>query len=180
MEGAERAAGRGQRLFLSAGGLPGCIRAAQRGAQRCRQDGGRGARGRKGHRGWARGRQAGGKQAGLEPQSPGPDPPRPAGGPLSTVESPSVLSPCSNGSSRKWLNPMYFYTQHTPGRRAGSDHSLSLCMLWWGQDEVYVGEGVKHKERGPSSSRDGSSPRQYRQKSLGSISHKVQSYWKTP
>lgn len=29
---------------------------------------------------------------------------------------PSVLSPCKNGSSRKWLNPMYFYTQHTPVR----------------------------------------------------------------
>ena len=62
--------------------------------------------------------------------------------------SPSVLSPCNNGSSRKWLNPMYFYTQHTPGRVR---YSLFLCMRGWGQGEVHMGEGVKHKESGPSS-----------------------------
>ena len=141
---------------------------------------GGGARGRKGHRGWARGRQAGWKQAGLEPHSPGPDPPRPAAGPRSTAESPSVLSPCSNGSSRKWLNPMYFYTQHTPGRRPGQV-VRSLCVCCGGGRMRYTwGKGLNTDKAAPSAHATEAARANYRQKSLGSTSRKVQSYWKTP
>lgn len=52
---------------------------------------------------------------------------------------------------------VFLHTAH-PRTAAGSDRSLSMCMLWWGQDEIYVGEGVKHKQSGPFSSRNGSSP----------------------
>lgn len=52
---------------------------------------------------------------------------------------------------------VFLHTAH-PRTAAGSGRSLSMRMLWWGQDEVYVGEGVKHRQSGPFSSRNGSSP----------------------
>lgn len=39
--------------------------------------------------------------------------------------SPRVLSPCNSGSRRKWLNPMYFYTEHTP---VGPAQIITLYM----------------------------------------------------
>lgn len=70
--------------------------------------------------------------------------------------SPSVLSPCNNGSSRKWLNPLYFYTQHTLGR---SD-SRSFCVCGGGGRVRYTwGKGLNTKKVAPAhSSRTGSSP----------------------
>lgn len=156
---------------LRQGGLPRVHQGSTERSPERRQDGG-----------WRRSEGAGraqrmgeGETGWMETGRPGAPfcragPPQPAGGPRSTAESPSVLSPCSNGSGRKQLNPMYFYTQHTPGQRPNSDRSLSMCMLWWGQDEIYVGKGLNTNKVAPSAHATEAARANYRQKSLGSIS----------
>lgn len=52
--------------------------------------------------------------------------------------SPCALSPRKNGSSRKWLNSVYFYTQHAPSK-AGSDHCGGVRHRWG------KGLNTKHK-----------------------------------
>lgn len=49
-----------------------------------------------------------------------------------------VLSPCNSGSSRKWLNPMYFYTPRL-GRVTSS--SLSMCVGGRGGARSMWGKG---------------------------------------
>lgn len=64
---------------------------------------------------------------------------------------PGVLSLCNNRSSRKWLNPTYFYTQHIPVRPG-----LIICSLC-GCGGGSGGRELKYKESGPGS-RTGNGP----------------------
>lgn len=89
---------------------------------------------------------------------------------------PSVLSPCKNGSGRKWLNPMYFYTQQPPGRPG---RIIRSSCVWGGMRYVW-GKGLNTKRVARSHTPEPEAAcANYRQKSLHSASAEVQSYWKT-
>lgn len=89
---------------------------------------------------------------------------------------PSVLSPCKNGSGRKWLNPMYFYTQQPPGRPG---RIICSSCVWGGMRYVW-GKGLNTKRVARSHTPEPEAAcANYRQKSPHSASAEVQSYWKT-
>lgn len=75
------------------------------------------------------------------PALPGPAPPRLLEDLSVRSWVPSVLSPCKNGSGRKWLNPMYFYTQQPPGR---SGRIIRSSCVWGGMRYVW-GKGLNTK-----------------------------------
>lgn len=114
---------------------------------------------------------------GLEPRSPGAGSP-PACWRISFHKRVlSVLSPCNSGSSRKWLNPMYFYTEHTPAR---PDRSSLSIRMGGRAGEVYVGGRVKHKASGPvTCSRTGNSPCQLQAEVTELNVCRGTKYWKT-
>lgn len=110
------------------------------------------------------GRQAGWKRAGLEPHSAGPDPSALLEG-LGPQPSPQAsYHHAATGSSRKQLNPMYFYTQHTPGQRPGQI-VRSLCA-YRGRMRYTWGKGLNTNKVAPSAHATEAACANYRQKSL--------------
>ena len=141
-----------------AGGLPGCIRAAQREEPRDGDKMGRWSKGQEGAQRMGEG-ETGWRETGR------PGAPLSRAGPPSaccrtSVHSrvPKCLITMQQRKQQEMAQPHVFLHTAHPRTAAGSGRSLSMRMLWWGQDEVYVGEGVKHRQSGPFSSRNGSSP----------------------
>lgn len=119
-----------------------------------------------------------GRRAVGGPGAPSGQSPQLVGGSLSTAQA-SVLSPCNSGSSRKWLNPMYFYTQHTP---VWPGQIITLYM--YGRDRGGVrymwGKGLNTKKVVQSQAPElETACANYRQKSSGWMSTEGQRYLKT-